>query len=244
MESNHTGIWAKVQVIYAIGLLLAIGGCGSLFLVEGNWVYATSLVYVVGLVLIWTSRTSTFNKWIAVIIPTVIFTSVYTIARDDRVREPAKWLVPHGYSGPAYVFLKEKKCGQEVQQEEDFRMYTFDTSGILLSKFDKNFGKAVISSQYYYVLPDGERKKLISIMDLSDTIKAPDYAIRDSTGQPIFAFPGEAIQGDAESGRYYLEYTFIGSYKDYVTFARNSTLPDSADSGLLAIRIQKKENCH
>jgi hypothetical protein len=240
-EFKHTA-WKGISIIYLIGLFLAISGCSSLFLLEGNWIYGTSMIYLLGVIFIWWSPTSSFNKGIALLIPAVIFTSVYSIAKDDRVREPSIWTVPEGYSGPVYVFLKEK-CGEPTQQDGDYRVYHLDSTGIGFSAWDKNPGKDIIPSLFYYILPDGNKVQLLNFNEPGDTSLNVTYQHLDTFGQPVYAFPGEYIQGATASGKYFLDYAFIGSYRDFLAFNRATALPESVDSSAMNSYLARKANC-
>ena len=112
---------SSINVLYALGLFLAIGGCNSIFLVEGNLMYVAAVIYLIGQVLVWLSGLSVFHKMLAFLLPAVIFVSIYSITSDNRVKEPAIWLIPEGYEGPLYVYLDED-CGQEEKIENQYRV--------------------------------------------------------------------------------------------------------------------------
>ena len=231
----------KLNVLYFLGLLLAIGGCNSVFLLEGNLIYGGILVFFGGLVLVWLSGTETFNKILALVLPGVIFMSVYTITRDDRVREPAVWLIPAGYSGPLYVFLDEK-CGEEEQREEEKRVYRLDGQGHLFSRFKANPGVIVTPSAFYYTDSTGYRVHLQDLRTYGDTTNLnPVWG--DSTGQPVFAYNGESVKGRIGETKVTLEYAFVGTYRDYLEFVRTSPLPDSLDRSLESTVLEFRARC-
>lgn len=230
-----------LNVLYLMGLLLSIGGCNAIFLLEG-WLLAGAMgVFLVGQGLAWWSGVGSYYRLLALLIPSVVFISVYTITSDTRARVPAVWRIPEGYSGPVYLFLKEK-CGEPSEMEGDYRVYTFPEKGVLYSQADKNYGVDVTLVRFEYVRPDGS---LLVIPNFQDTsARAPDEEmLRDSAGQPLFGFPGTPGQGDNAYGRYYLEYAFIGSYRQYLDFLRHSPLPDSLPSDVLEWQQLRPNNC-
>lgn len=210
---------------YTIGLLLAIGGCNSIFLVEGNSMYISAVIYLIGLVLVWSSGMSVFHKMLAFLLPAVLFVSIYTITNDNRVKEPAIWLIPDGYTGPLYVFLEEG-CGQEGRLENDYRLYELDVDGKLFSKQTANPGLVVTPSEFFYTDGNNYRVHLQNLTEQQDT-NAFNPTWRDSTGQPIFAYQGESVKGRIGETKVTLEYAYVGTYRDYLEFVRVSVLPDS-----------------
>lgn len=210
---------------YAIGLLLAIGGCNSIFLVEGNSMYISAVIYLFGLVLVWRSGMSAFHKMLAFLLPAVLFVSIYTITNDNRVKEPAIWLIPDGYTGPLFVFLEEG-CGQEGRLENDYRLYEQDMDGKLFSKQTANPGLVVTPSEFFYTDGKNYRVHLQNLTVHQDT-SAFNPTWRDSTGQPIFAYQGESVKGRIGETKVTLEYAYVGTYRDYLEFVRGSLLPDS-----------------
>ena len=231
----------KLNVLYVLGLLLAIGGCNSVFLLEGNLTYGGILVFFGGLVLVWWSGTDTFNKILALVLPGVIFMSVYTITRDDRVREPAVWLIPVGYTGPLYVFLEEK-CGEAERREGEKRVYDLDPSGRMGSRFKANPGVIVTPSEFYYTDSTGYRVHLQDLRTYGDSTRL-NPVWRDSTGQPVFAYTGEAVKGRIGETKVILEYAFVGTYRDYLDFVRTSPLPDSLDPVLEPLVLGLRAGC-
>ncbi len=219
-----------MNVLYALGLFLAIGGCNSVFLAEGNLMYIAGGVYLIGQVLVWLSGLSVFHKLLAFLLPAVIFVSIYTITNDNRVREPAVWLIPEGYNGPLYVFLEED-CGQEEKLENEYRLYNPDREGHMFTRFGANPGLVVLPSEFYYTDGKGYRVHLQNLTELQDT-SGFNPVWRDSTGQPIFAYQGEGVKGRIGETKVVLEYAFVGTYKDYLEFVRSSPLPDSLPAAL------------
>ncbi|MCF8239540.1 MAG: hypothetical protein K9I85_15365 [Saprospiraceae bacterium] len=213
------------NVLYLLGLLLAIGGCNSVFLLEGNLIYGGILIYGFGQVLVWLSGTTTFNKMIAFLLPAVIFMSVYSITRDDRVREPAIWLIEEGYTGPLYVFLNEK-CGAEKEVEQEKRVYRMDHQGRCFSQFEANSGVVFTPSEFYYTDRTGYRVHLQDLREYGDSTRLKPVW-RDSTGQPIFVYSGEGVKGRIGETKVVLEYAFVGTYREYLEFVRSSPLKDS-----------------
>lgn len=231
----------KLNVLYFLGLLLAIGGCNSIFLLEGKLIYGGILVFFGGLVLVWLSGTETFNKILALVLPGVIFMSVYTITRDNRVREPAVWLIPAGYTGPLYVFLEEQ-CGEGEKREGEKRVYQMDPSGRMASKCKANPGLIITPAEYYYTDSTGYRVHLQDLRTYGDTMQLKPVW-RDSTGQPVFAYTGEAVKGRIGETKIILEYAFVGTYRDYLDFVQTSPLPDSLDSSLESVALEFRARC-
>ena len=233
--------FSSLNVLYALGLFLAIGGCNSVFLVEGNLMYISAVVYLVGQVLVWLSGMSVFHKMLAFLLPAVIFVSIYSITNDNRVKEPAIWLIPEGYSGPLYVFLEED-CGQEEKLENDYRMYSPDREGRMFSRFSANPGLVVVPSKFFYTDGNGYRVHLQNLTELQDT-SGFNPVWRDSTGQPIFAYQGESIKGRIGETKIVLEYAFVGTYRDYLEFVRTSPLPDSLPAALSPMVERYRATC-
>lgn len=192
--------------------------------------YLTACIYLIGQVLVWSSGMSVFHKMLAFLLPAVIFVSIYSITNDNRVREPAVWLIPEGYIGPLYVFLEEE-CGQEAQLENEYRMYSPEESGQMFSKCEANPGLVVIPAEFYYTDGKGYRVHLQNLTALQDT-SSFNPVWRDSTGQPIFAYQGESVKGRIGETKVILEYAFVGTYRDYLEFVRNSPLPENLPSEL------------
>ena len=233
--------FSSLNVLYALGLFLAIGGCNSVFLVQGNLMYVSAVVYLVGQVLVWLSGMSVFHKMLAFLLPAVIFVSIYTITNDNRVKEPAIWLIPEGYSGPLYVFLEED-CGHEEKIENEYRLYGLDQNGQLFSKQKANPGLVVTSSEFYYTDGKGYRVHLQNLTELQDT-SGFNPVWRDNTGQPIFAYQGESIKGRIGETKIVLEYAFVGTYRDYLEFVRSSSLPDSLPAVLASMADSFRATC-
>lgn len=232
----------RFNVLYLLGLLLAIGGCNGVFLLEGKLVYVTILVYVTGLGLAWFSGVDTFYRLMALLLPAVVFISVYTVTHDDRVREPAIWLIPEGYGGPVYVFFKES-CGTPEEREEEARIYRPDLLGRAFTRYDKNYGLDLTEPAFYYLSRDGKRSLLKNIrLSGPDSLRI-QVGDPESGGQPVFAFPGIPTQGNHEYGKYYLEYAFIGTYSEYFDFIRTSPLPESAPEDLLREWSAFRDSC-
>ncbi len=232
---------SSINVLYALGLFLAIGGCNSIFLVEGNLMYVAVGVFLVGQVMVWMSGLSVFHKMLAFLLPAVIFVSIYSITSDNRVKEPAVWLIPEGYSGPLYVFLEEK-CGQEEKLEKEYRVYNLDQDGNMFSKSRYNPGLVVIPSEFYFTDGAGYRVHLQNLTELQDT-SGFNPVWRDSTGQPIFAYQGESVKGRIGETKVILEYAYVGTYRDYLEFVRNSPLPDSLDQSLAPLVERFRVGC-
>lgn len=232
----------RINVLYFMGLLLATGGCNGVFLLEGSLVYATILVYLIGLGLAWFSGVDTFFRLLALLLPAVVFISVYTVTSDDRVREQAIWLIPEGYTGPVYVFFKED-CGTPEEREGQVRVYRPDITGRAYTGFDKNYGLDLTEPAFYYLSREGTRSQLKNIrFSGTDSLQVLDQA-PVSGGQPVFAFPGMPTQGSHEQGKYYLEYAFIGTYADYFDFIRTCPLPEAAPQDLLLEWVAFRDSC-
>ncbi|MCO6486342.1 MAG: hypothetical protein J5I41_11270 [Saprospiraceae bacterium] len=227
---------ARYNLLYVTGLLLAIGGCNGVLFLEGPIVPALVVIYFAGLALAWWSGVPLFYRLLALLLPAVVFTSLYTLLRDDRVREPAVWLVPEGYTGPVYVFLKES-CGDSARREGEKRLYDIDVSGILLSRDARNYGVEMEPSEWYFVSPDGHRTPIMSSRAPTDTIR------NDAAQTRVRAYPGIPAQAETPDGRCYLDYAFIGTHAAYLEFLRGSTLPEKIPSGLLATWKKRKQTC-
>ena len=226
---------------YLLGFLLAVGGCNAAFLVEGNMMYVSAAIYIIGLVIVWFSGQPIFHKLLAILVPAVMFFSVYTITNDNRVREPAAWLIPDGYSGPLYVFLEEK-CGQPEQSEHEYRVYTINQEGMLFSHAPANPGLVIIPSNFYYSDGSGNRVRLQNLRDIRDTISF-NPVWRDSTEQPVFAYPGESVKGRIGETKVILEYAFVGPYRESLDFIRSSPLPDGLPPELAPAVIAFRKEC-
>lgn len=226
----------RYNLLYVTGLLLAIGGCNGVMFLEGPFVIAVVVVYFTGLALAWWSGVPLFYRLLALLLPAVVFTSLYTLLRDDRVREPAVWLVPEGYTGPVYVFLKES-CGDSARREGEKRLYDIDASGILLSRDARNYGVDMEPSEWYFVSPDGRRTPIPSSRAPTDTTRNDDGLTR------VRAYPGMPAQAESPDGKCYLDYAFIGTHAAYLDFVRRSTLPEKIPSGLLDTWSKRKQIC-
>jgi hypothetical protein len=221
----------RLNMLYVVGLLLAIGGCNGVFLLEGRMVFVTLILYLAGLALAWFSGVDTFFRLLALLLPAVVFVSVYTVIRDDRVREPAAWLIPEGYTGPVYVFFREP-CGTAPEFEEGARVYRPDTGGLAFTGFAKNYGLDVEEPSFYHYGVARERRLLKNIRMTGDTATSTRDQ-RDPDHPGIYAFPGQPMQGETDLGKFYLDYAFIGTYTEYLAFLRESPLPEEAPEELL-----------
>jgi hypothetical protein len=227
--------FTRINVLFVLGLLLAIGGCNSIFLFRGDLIYISLMFYVLGLLLVWWSGTGTFNKLLAFLLPAVVFITVYTVSQDVRVRESEVWLIPAGYTGPIYVFLGEK-CGEEAQFEEEGREYRFSREGILYSRHKKNFGLTVEPERFYYVNEQGVRRSI----PLLQSDRPPGT---DADTLPVLAFPGLPLKGEADIGRFSLQYAFIGTTRDFTAHIQGSTLPEAVPADLLLSWEAHRQAC-
>lgn len=225
----------RINVLFLIGLMLAIGGCNSIFLFRGNVLYVSVFIFFIGLFIVWWSGTSTFNKLLACLLPAVVFVTIYTVSQDVRVREPEVWLLPEGYRGPVYLFLGEK-CGEGAEFEEKSRVYTFQEVGILFSHHKKNYGISLQPEKFYYISSAGERRPIPLVMD-DRAAPAPTDTLL------VMAFPGQPLRGEAEYGRFHLQHAFIGTYRDFNTFIKTSPLPQKAPDTLLHRWTQFGKEC-
>ena len=230
----------RINVLFILGLFLAVGGCNAVFLLEGWLVFGTLVVWLVGLVLVWLSRPGTFHILLAVLLPTVIFVSIYTITRDDRIREPGVYTIPAGYSGPLYIFLKED-CGQAATYEDGYRRYDVDARGYCFSQHTTNYGTNLQPSRFLLATGDGDTVALPNIQVPADTIGKT--ILRDSTGQPLFAFPGSGNQQRIGETKVYLDYAFVGTYPDYLAFIRSVPLPDTFPKELGPVVQAWRDSC-
>lgn len=218
--------------LYLLGLLLAIGGCGGILVFKSNLLYLTIVLYVVGLILAVRYSSDNFSRFMAFVLPAVVFFSIYTVTQDNRVREPEIWLIQEGYTGPVYVFLKEK-CGEEPQNRDDRRIYNIiNGEAILYSRESTNYGIDYEDHQYFYRGASGTEIMLPEIGN--DTLyQESKITYRDSLGQPIYVFPGPPYKGESVWGKFHLQYAYIGTYPAYMQFMETTTLPDSVPEALL-----------
>lgn len=220
--------FTRIDLLYLVGLLLAVGGCNGVFLFEGAMVWASLPLYLIGLALVWLSGTNAFNRMLALLLPAVAFISLYTVTSDDRVREPAVWLVPEGHSGPLRMFLKEK-CGVEETREETFRLYAVDSSGIGYSAMGKNFGVDLEPSRFHWVKSDGRRIPLRNFQEPADTLIP---AVTDTNGAVIYGFPDRFVSLETNEGKCHVDLAFVGTYRQYLDHIRSTVASDTLEAGL------------
>lgn len=228
--------------LYLLGLLLAIGGCGGILVFKSNLLYLTIVLYVVGLVLAVRYSSDNFSRFMAFVLPAVVFFSIYTVTQDNRVREPEIWVIQEGYTGPVYVFLKEK-CGEEPQNRDNQRIYTISSGeGILFSQEASNYGIDYEDHQYYYQTASGTEIVLPEI-GVDTQYQSIAITYRDSLGQPIYVFPGPPYKGESAWGKFHLQYAYIGTYPAYMQFMETTSLPDSAPKEVLSRLGVWRESC-
>ena len=208
---------SRIDMLYLTGLFLAVGGCNSVFVFEGWLLWASVPLYLAGLLLVWLSGTNPFNRMLALLLPAVVMVSLYTVTGDDRVREPAVWLVPEGYTGPLRMFLKEK-CGAADTLEGSARLYVMDGEGMGYSAQGKNFGIDLEPHRFHWVRPDGSRIALRNFQEPADTLLA---AVKDSSGSLIYGFPDRFVTLESDGRKIHLDLAFVGTYRQYLDHLRN-----------------------
>jgi hypothetical protein len=80
------------------------------------------------------------------------------------VAEPVIYLVPAEYMGNVYIFHNVSD-GVPLKREGRARVYEIPKDGILRSQSPEVSG--YYSAQYFYVMPDGKREKIIGYWDSS-----------------------------------------------------------------------------
>lgn len=214
---------SRIDMLYLTGLFLAVGGCNSVFVFEGWLLWVSVPLYLAGLALVWLSGANSFNRMLALLLPAVAMVSLYTVTSDDRVREPAVWLVPEGYTGPLRMFLKEK-CGAAESLEDKARLYAVDAEGMGFSTQGKNFGIDLEPSRFHWVRPDGSRITLRNFQEPADTLLA---AVKDSSGALIYGFPDRFVTLEPGGNKMHLDLAFVGTYRQYLEYLRNEPSADT-----------------
>lgn len=69
----------------------------------------------------------------------IIFLGLLTSCMFEKKAEPEKYVIPDGYTG-VIVLICNQSEGQPKKYEEERRVYEIDSSGVLVTRFDCNYG--------------------------------------------------------------------------------------------------------
>lgn len=81
----------------------------------------------------------------------------FLISSCQRRGEDAIYLIPKNFEGNLFVIFEQEK-GTDTVYEEGKRVYSFDTTGILRTKFKPNYG--LQQNSYFYVDSVGNKTLL------------------------------------------------------------------------------------
>lgn len=215
---------------YLLGLTLAIGGCNGVHWLDGYWLIGTGVVYLLGLAISWYREGQSVLRWIAILLPLVIFGAVFTVAKDHAVRTPVIWTFPNGFEGVAYVFLKEK-CGDPAQKKDQTREYMLPESGILFSRHGKNFG-TILSDDLFFVRQTGGTSRRLPVL----TVQSPD------TMHGVF--PGEMTEVTLpDESKAYMEYCFVGTRAQWQLFMGDKGMSSAAERTAITALEKHRAAC-
>src|SRR5699024_6655276 len=90
----------------------------------------------------------------------IVVIGMYIISfASSYLTRPEKelYLIPEGYVGKVVVFFNQAD-GEKHEYENDRRVYRIPETGILFTQLKDEQG--IINQEYYYVSPNGQRRKL------------------------------------------------------------------------------------
>jgi len=140
-----------------------------------------------------------------------LLTLSFIIGCAQKKADDTITLIPKGYTGPFVIILNQKNGEQKVY-EDGKRLYKIPENGVLITKFEAEFG--VQTNRYYYVDNSGIREEIkwLNIYDRTiDTTK---------TKENTFVFLEEHLgkgSGFDEKGIYNTSpmiSCYIGEYND------------------------------
>src|ERR1700683_2336232 len=140
---------------------------------------------------------------------TFIASSV-TYLYHNFCQSPAECLIPKGYCGDIYI-IYDQPGGSAEEYDGNSRVYRIPPKGVLFTKFAME--DYIRDQQYYYVGPDGERKKIIQVStgDFNESwsfLKNP----REPSRNGIAVIDGGVIWSMISStSNYNYQHAFVGT---------------------------------
>ena len=120
-------------------------------------------VFLIGVGLLWLSKTKIFNKTLWTILPIILWYPSFhafmylTGTIGTATAQKLDFNFPDNFKGKAIV-IQQMDCGQEIKIKDGREQLNFPENGILLYKGKIESG--YINHQYYYVTSTGDRIKI------------------------------------------------------------------------------------
>jgi hypothetical protein len=148
---------------------------------------------------------------IAVVVGLFLFSFAISYLRRP---EKETFLIPEGYKGNVVVIFNQPD-GEKPEYENGRRIYRIPHSGILFTQLKDEEG--MIDQQYYYVSPNGERRKL-GVLDVRDFNEAwtTEKNLHEPPRDSLAVFnPGTmGTMGNANGDSKIFSQLSVGTYND------------------------------
>lgn len=151
-----------------------------------------------------------------ILIVVVIGMYLFSFAGSYLTRpEKETYLIPEGYVGTVLVIFNQPD-GEKSEYEDGRRIYRIPETGVLFTQLKDEQG--IINQEYYYVSPDGQRRKL-GVLDTRDfneewtTVKNSHEPPRDSLAVFNPGTMGTMGGSDDKNNKVFLQLS-VGTYND------------------------------
>lgn len=165
--------------------MLTLGAAVSTFATFFLYFYGLpAIIFLVGVIFIWSSRKGIKTKLLWTVTPIVIFFAYQFFWYQSQKVSPETFLIPQEFRGKVHVIFN-KACGQQKGMAGNSRLYRIPSNGILLSKFKDEQG---FINQKYFLVERSGKQTLIPQLDVRDyneewtTERNPKEPSRDILG--------------------------------------------------------------
>ena len=186
--------------------------------------------FVIGLILNWTTDRRLWLKLTLTILPIVLYTPSmlgFWYLKNKAVSQADTYIFPKGFHGQATIAFNISK-GDKVKIENGRRVFSFDTSGLLLTQATD--AKGIVDQQFYYKDSMGLLVKLAPYEYTRNTTNT-----NDSSTIVVFGWHEKGATGDKNC-----------SYKFYDFKICSLSELDTIDNGFKSLKMHdiiKRKAC-
>lgn len=225
--------------IYKTGLILTI--LSWLACLNPYWIIFAGPVFIVGLLLVWFSKTKLKTKLLTTILPLILWYPglLAFMFLGSKHMSPETFLIPKDFRGQITLIYNEP-CGQTIPKVDGRLIYKIPDNGVMILK--NEFETGIIDQDYYFV--DENWSKISKIPELIQQDFNEDYSLEKNKNEPPRNKIGLFLLGTGggttvENENYSFHMMAVNSW-DSLRVQQNGVIPDNLIDSLLFQCRQKK----